>query len=76
MDRFPAEENPTIISNAKAQVCDQHSTSTPMPNAKVIFDRFWLSLDHTVSPPDVADQPLYLAQLFANPTPACPKPAP
>jgi hypothetical protein len=74
MDQFPAEENPTVISNAKAQVCDQHSTSRPMPNAKVIFDRFWLSLDHTVSPPDVADQPLYLAQLFANP--ACPKPAP
>jgi hypothetical protein len=32
-------------------------------------DRFWLSLDPTVSPPDLADQPFYMARLIANPLP-------
>jgi hypothetical protein len=83
MDRAAAEEDPTVISGlAEPLVCNQPTSVSSaattnehvMPNAKVTFDRFWLSLDHTVSPPDVADQPLYLAQLFANP--ACPKPTP
>jgi hypothetical protein len=85
MDRAAAEEDPTVISGlAKPLVCDQPTSVSSaattnehvMPNAKVTFDRFWLSLDHTVSPPDVADQPLHLAQLFANPAPACPQPTP
>jgi hypothetical protein len=89
MDNAAAEKSPSLISSsfAKQLVCDQSTSITAsaaiqpadahvMPNAKVTFDRFWLSLDHTVSPPDVADQPLHLAQLFANPAPACPKPTP
>jgi hypothetical protein len=78
MDRAAAEEDPNVISGiAKQLVCDQPTSfvSTDehvMPNAKVTFDRFWLSLDHTVSPPDVADQPLYLARLIANPLPVKP----
>jgi hypothetical protein len=88
MDRAAAEQAPSVISSfAKQLVCDQSTSITAstaiqpadahvMPNAKVTFDRFWLSLDHTVSPPDVADQPLHLAQLFGNPAPACPQPTP
>jgi hypothetical protein len=76
MDRAAAEEDPNVISYfAKPLVCDQPTSffSTNehvMPNAKVTFDRFWLSLDLSVSPPDVADQPFYLARLIANPLPA------
>jgi hypothetical protein len=84
MDRAAAEENPNLISGvAKPLVCDQPTSSSStdehvMPNAKVTFDRFWLSLDHTVSPSDVADQPLYLARLIATETSGvtCDKPKP
>ena len=76
MDRAAAEDDPNVFSGiAKQLACDQ-PTSFPsinehvMPNAKVTFDRFWLSLDPTVSPPDVADQPFYLAWLIANPLPS------